>query len=74
MATPAMRGIFVNTDTGSDANYSVYASNVSASGFAVYCSATNTSGCGGNQGWYNSSDARRKRASNRCRMRAASMR
>jgi hypothetical protein len=53
-------GYFANTDTGSDVNYTLYALNDSTSGYAIYCNATNGSGCGGNEAWHNSSDARLK--------------
>jgi trimeric autotransporter adhesin len=64
-------GYFTNTAT-SGTNYAVYANNAAASGYGVYasnsnssglalfCSSSYPSGCGGNEGWFNSSDIRLK--------------
>jgi trimeric autotransporter adhesin len=64
-------GYFSNTATSgrnygvyaadaSASGYGVYASNTTNGGYALYCSSANPSGCGGNEGWYNSSDIRLK--------------
>jgi hypothetical protein len=70
-ANSGYAGYFANTAT-SGTNYAVYASNAAASGYAIYASNTNSTGnalycassypngCGGNEAWYNTSDARLK--------------
>src|SRR6516165_4211375 len=70
-ANSGYAGYFANTAT-SGTNYAIYASNASANGYginasntnsvgvALFCSSTYSNGCGGNEGWYNTSDGRLK--------------
>lgn len=59
-SSPSGANYGVYGESNGTAGYGVYATNSKTTGYGLYCNSSNANGCGGNQAWYNASDARLK--------------